>query len=198
MRVSLEKSNAGNRYGDCAFRNFERRAGTEKALAAAMEVAEDEKGRGIILSGKPGVGKSHLAAAVRSRNAERGVLTIMHDTVELMADFKSASHTNPEEYERNLLSCITVPVLILDDFDKLGAGMRDGVLSRFVGEATYRLINGRYKRKGQIVLTLNSQMGSVEARFGDDYGAAIVSRLLEMCRYVVVEAKDYRLNGVRP
>ena len=191
MQISMRKSSAGKRFMDRTFANFENRRGTEDALRVALEIAEDERAAGAIFSGPPGGGKSHLAAAIQHRNAERGVVTIFHDTTALFGILRSGSRGDGEEYENAVRECINAKVLILDDIDKVSAGSRDGALSPFAQEAIFRIINGRYERDGQTVVTCNSDLTQIERRLGD-VGPAIVSRLLEMCRYVVVNATDYR------
>lgn len=192
MQRSLAESTIGERFKDRKFDNFIPRAGSEKALARARQVAEDESERGLFTWGRPGNGKSHLLVAIFWERLRRGSYTIHYDAATLFNRLRAASQSGTAEDLVQKL--IDVPTLLLDDIDKATAGSRDGELSGFAKEHLFRIIDGRYEAKRQTCVTSNGGLNALAEQIGGTTGEAIVSRLFEMCHLVEVTASDYRIE----
>lgn len=63
--MTIRGEEFGARFADATFESFEKTPGNDAALEAAIElVAQGTQGRGLIIQGKEGLGKSHLLVAI--------------------------------------------------------------------------------------------------------------------------------------
>jgi DNA replication protein DnaC len=152
--------------------------------------------RGLLLIGRPGVGKSHLAAGVLRTLVERyRVRGLFVDFTTLVHDIQSTFDRGSEESKADVLDPVTeAEILVLDE---LGAQKP----TPWVNDTLYLIMNGRYMRRLPTVFTTNFRLeGSdavAERREAPEALAAripalLVSRLYQMTRPVVIEAEDFR------
>lgn len=185
----LQASRLTKRFRERRFDNFEPRPEVAKALATAKRFAERFKpgntSEGLVLVGPVGSGKTHLAAAIANDLLERGVAVVFCPVPDMLADLRAAVRDGrePEEVMDELRDA---ELLILDD---LGAER----VTDWVREQLFRLINYRYEQVLPIVATTNLTPEELEEHLGD----RTVSRLMEMCRWVLVEAPDYRKRHLK-
>ena len=184
-------------FKDKTFDNFKRQDNGE-AYMAAKRVANDIGGLGVMLYGKPGTGKTHLAAAIANARLASGNHAVFVTVPELLADIRETIGRKEDSSE--LLELVKdVELLIMDD---MGAER----LTDWVAEQMFSVINARLMRKKQTVVTTNytpsdliSKM-AIKDRAGnilDDLpGKRIVSRLTEMCQKVEMRGRDQRLGSV--
>jgi len=63
--VTIRGEEFGARFADATFESFEKTPGNDAALEAAIELVDrGTQGRGLIIQGKEGLGKSHLLVAI--------------------------------------------------------------------------------------------------------------------------------------
>ncbi|MGO9181399.1 MAG: hypothetical protein ACLQBX_13680 [Candidatus Limnocylindrales bacterium] len=209
MRTIEERLSAAGvprRHLQCSFANFLPRAGTEQALAIAEAWAHGTaRGRGLVLLGPPGAGKTHLmVASMRVRmephDAERpgGETTaqagsepvrltpfwrVAFRVVPVMLDDLRASirlQTTDAEEDLSALRD-DMDLVVLDD---LGAERStDWAVSRL-----FALVEKRYGDMRATCVTSNLSLDQL----ADNGYRPLVSRVTEMCDIVTISASDMR------
>ncbi len=186
-RQLQEVSNLGE-LQDKNFENFNPNTSRSvyNAYHIALEYAEDPYGW-LVLIGKVGCGKTHLAAAIANRLLARGSL-VLFSTVSDLLDHLRATFmpTSTEVYDQLFQKMREAALLVLDD---LGAQQS----SPWANEKLFQLLNYRYNsRIPTIITTNNTGLQGVEER--------IRSRMTDtslVTRVTFEDAIDYRLRNPR-
>src|SRR5437762_11690246 len=198
-RQRLTDANIPKRYQHCTIANFcAYNESLERAVARTRQMAETfpAVGRGLFLDGQPGVGKTHLAAAVLRQVVQTsGVRGLFYDTRDLLRVIRSTYDPAIRTTELEVLRPVMqADLLVLDD---LGAEKT----SEWVEETMNLIVNTRYNEKRLTIFTSNYQ------DIPDDtdpntllfrIGFRMRSRLHEMCDFVIMDGADYRempVNG---
>lgn len=179
MRLHSGLSDLGQKM---IFENFLPLGGKSVAKEIAMNW-DVESVRGILFSGSPGVGKTHLACAVVNRLIEHGIFAYFLPTVRIPKEDTSAVErlSDPEE----------IPVLVLDDL-----GAEKGTERAL--ECLYSIIEGRLWNEAPTFVTTNFgfpkplSLRLSETKAG--YGERFVSRLSKACELVLVGGSDMRIE----
>jgi len=186
-RQLQEVSNLGE-LQDKSFENFNPNSSRSvyNAYHTALEYAEDPYGW-LVLIGKVGCGKTHLAAAIANRLLASGSL-VLFSTVSDLLDHLRATFmpTSTEVYDQLFQKMREAALLVLDD---LGAQQS----SPWANEKLFQLLNYRYNsRIPTIITTNNTGLQGVEER--------IRSRMTDtslVTRITFEDAIDYRLRNPR-
>jgi DNA replication protein DnaC len=167
------------------------------ALKAAQSFISDW-GRpdlqGLLIVGKNGTGKTHLAVAIMHELIKKGVAARFYSSVEFLELAKEGFKN--ETTRQTIEALAAIPLLVLDDlgkeFIKRSAASID-ITDTWANEVFYSLINARYEQDKPLILTTNLLDTEIAAR----YGASVWSRLAEMCKPVVLDGTDYRMEVAR-
>jgi len=141
-------------------------------------------GRGMLLTGGVGVGKSYVlwamvnSARKQTGSAERIIRVV--NAVELFDRLRDGIDNPRDEFLEELTKY--PGILAVDD---LGAEKP----SEWVAERLYRIVNARYEARLPIAVTTNLTLEALEERAG----YRVVSRLVEACEVVTLEGADRRL-----
>jgi DNA replication protein DnaC len=195
----LLEANIPKRYHHCTLANFSAyNESLEQAVAKARRVAESCAGRskGLLLEGQPGVGKTHLAAAVLKQVIQTtGARGLFYDTRDLLRIIRSTYDPSIRTTELEILRPVmTADLLVLDD---LGAEKT----SEWVEETMNLIVNTRYNERRLTIFTSNYQDIPDETEPNSllfRIGHRMRSRLHEMCEFIQMDGADYRelpVNG---
>lgn len=207
LRRHLARAGVPPRYIGCRFDTFTPRAGTQRAMQAAREVVDGGRA-GLVLCGPAGGGKTHLAVAMLADRLSRWLDTWPTEAVEDEVDGYTVVRRRPELEVRlvsvpSFLDALRSRIRFADVTDPLpdlvGADLlvlddlgREKVTD-WASERLYVLVNERYSALRPTVVTSNYGPDILADRGYD----AIVSRLVEGARAIVITASDYRAGGGR-
>lgn len=144
-----------------------------------------KEGKGLLLYGTVGTGKTYLAACVANRMIDQNVRTLMIN-FSTVCNKLSGMFEGKQEYLDSLNS---YTLLIIDD---LGAERK----SEYMQELIFNIIDARYRSGLPMVITTN--LTADEIKKPQDVGyARIYDRILERCIPVEVSGKSRRREKVR-
>ena len=142
-----------------------------------------ERKENVVIVGKTGVGKSHLAQALGQRACRAGYSALYIPAHELLTQLR-ASRADLT-YDKKLARFTTPDLLILDDL-----GLRP-----LVGDEPidlYEVIRCRYER-GAMVITSNRDTQEWHPLFGDPLlASAAMDRLLHHAHLIDIDGDSYR------
>ena len=183
------------RYQDCQLTNFEQTVDSLREAhrrARAFVEAFPAVDKGLLLRGRHGVGKTHLAVAMlREIIATKGARGYFYETRELLKLVRD-TFAAPGESEMDVLRpVLDADILVLDD---LGAEKT----SEWVQETLGLVVNTRYSERRPTIFTTNLDDSADTTNPNSMYvqlGARTRSRLFEMCHWVDMEGPDVREVG---
>lgn len=186
QRKLLGRAAIPERFVGKGFDNFVADTDAKRAaLSVLRDYAENfetnsQVGKGLILSGKPGTGKSHLAGAVLQSQLDRDVLyaTCM-DVIRMV---RETWRKDSERSERQVLAYLGgLDLLVIDEM---------GVQYGTDGEQTilFDVLDRRYREVKPSILLTNQDAKGLK----DYLGERTFDRLRETCTYVPFEWESYR------
>lgn len=164
-------------------------ASRKQALETAKKfVAEYQpNGKGLLFMGKCGTGKTHLAVAILKELIQAGHIGLFYNIISLLDNIRASYNLEDESEQWTLINRVCdVDILVLDD---LGAEKTSG----WVNDRLYAIINHRYEHKKTTIVTSNRDIPELKEQVGN----RIYSRLVEMCREIPFEGKDYRIEMMK-
>lgn len=170
---------------------FDKADGTnEKIMEAGRRYVDQfwtfhKKGKGLLLFGTVGTGKSFVSACIANALIDKGIPVMMTNFARI-ANTVSGMWEGKQEYYDSLNR---YPLLILDD---LAAERK----TEYMSEIVFNVIDARYRAGLPLIVTTN--LTSEELKHPSDISyQRTFSRLLEMCIPIKVEGKDKRLEKLK-
>lgn len=162
----------------------------EKISTVARNYVENfgkmrEDGKGLLLFGKTGTGKSFAAACIANALIDKGYPVLMTNFARIRGTLQGL-FDGRQEY---LDSFNRFPLLILDD---LAAESK----SEYMQEIVYEVINNRYLAGLPLIVTANLTADELKHP-ADITNQRIFSRLYEMCIPLEVKGEDRRRDRLK-
>ena len=142
------------------------------------------EGRSLILYGKAGRGKTHLANAIGYRAIQNGFETLCTTAAELIEDLSNASRRG--QLQEALVTYTRPHVLVIDELGYLTYGAD-------AANVLFHVVNHRHLRKRPMIFTTNKPLSEWgEVLHDEDLAAAILDRLLERGRFIHLDGPSGR------
>ena len=206
----LERAKVPRRYEHCILESYECDFGVDPSLPSAKILAQNfvreyplgTEGKGLLLTGSIGVGKTHLAVGIlQALIQEKNVKGLFVDYRELLKEIQHSYNAQVATTELDLLRPVfDAEVLVLDE---LGAQKP----TDWVWDTVALILNSRYNDKLTTIISTNyadlppggvalpgreAARAMREETLGDRIGERMRSRLAEMCVVVEMRGEDFR------
>lgn len=187
LEIQIQQACIPPRFIGRTFDNFNAATpAQESALMVVRSYAEQfdthcRKGTGLILSGLPGTGKSHLAGAVLQALLPKHV-GLYVTCLGVIRMVRSTWRKDSEQSESDVLqTLVDVPLLVIDEI---------GVQYGTEGEQTllFELLDARYRAMQPTILLTNQDKAGLKTFVGD----RTFDRLVETSRWVAFDWESYR------
>jgi DNA replication protein DnaC len=216
----IEAARIPQRYANCTLESFNTEfLSADRSLKGALMQAKsfvrayplETDGKGLLLTGSIGVGKTHLAVGIlQALMMERGARGIFYDYRDLLKDVQNSYDRKVDQSEREVLAPVfEAEVLVLDE---LGAAKP----TDWVWDTVAHILNTRYNDRRTTILTTNyanlpplgaeppgrgsgaaARAAMREETLGDRITERMRSRLQEMCVVVEMHGDDFRQKVAR-
>jgi DNA replication protein DnaC len=212
LKHRIQSANIPPRYQHCTLDSYETGfRGADASMTQAHMTARrfvegypvETDGKGLLLTGSIGVGKTHLAVGILlGLMEEKGAQALFYDYRELLKEIQHSYNPQVNSTELEVLRPVfEAEVLVLDE---LGAQKP----TDWVWDTVALILNTRYNDKRTTIITTNypdappvgygagpanaAQRAAREETLGDRIGERMRSRLSEMCVRVDIHGADFR------
>src|SRR5215218_4596043 len=153
-------------------------------LGSALSVDFVTEGRSLILAGKPGRGKTHLAIAIAYRAIQNGFDAFFTTAAALIDDLSAAFRAG--ELAQALPTYTHPAVLIVDEVGYLTYGTD-------AANMLFHVVNERHRRHRPMIFTTNKSLKAWgHVLHDEDLAQAIIDRVLERGRLLRLDGPSVR------
>ena len=153
-------------------------------LGSALAPDFVTEGRCLILGGKPGRGKTHLAVAIAYRAIQNGFDALFVTAAELIDDLSGAFRSG--RLAEALDRYVHPAVVVCDEVGYLTYGTD-------AANMLFHVVNDRHRKKRTMIFTTNKPLtGWGRVLHDDDLAHAIVDRILERGRVLTLDGPSMR------
>ena len=178
----------GRKLQNMNFENFYLNQNNQYAVQVARDYVGKNKDNvqtnGLIITGKSGVGKTHLAAAIANRLIESEKIVLMGRLTTLLDMIKETFRDNSRSENELIELYSNVDMIIIDDL-----GMEK--ISSWALEKLYTIIQNRYENGLPIIITTRFNKQGLIERFSysndKDLVDATISKLYQMCYEITLK-----------
>lgn len=150
----------------------------------AQKVATSTSGgQCLVMIGKPGTGKTHLACSTIRYVAERGGCASRYVSIdEIVSRVYATYGSNNDQNEHEVISEFSSVALLV--IDEIGSSQQSDARSRIL----FSIMNNRYNDCLPTILIGNVDFAEIKSMFGD----RLFDRLMEIGKSVVFDWKSHR------
>jgi DNA replication protein DnaC len=153
-------------------------------LGSALAADFVTEGRSLILTGKPGRGKTHLAIAIAYRAIQNGFDAFFTTAATLIDDLSNAFRAG--QLAEALPTYTHPAVLVVDEVGYLTYGTD-------AANMLFHVVNERHRRRRSMIFTTNKSLKAWgRVLHDDDLAQAIIDRVLERGRLIRLDGPSVR------
>jgi DNA replication protein DnaC len=146
------------------------------------------EGKSLILSGKTGRGKTHLAIAIAYRAIQNGFEARFTSAAELIDELSMAARAG--RLRQAVAEYVKPNVLVCDEVGYLTYGTD-------AANVLFHVVNERHLKKRSMIFTTNKALGAWGRVLHDeDLAQAIIDRILERGRHLVLDGPSMRTRHI--
>ena len=189
IEIITNQSRLGTRFKKCTFDNFDIRHGTENAYNTTLDYATNfdlykQTGKGLLLTGISGTGKTHLVASITNYLLKQLVSVVFVVVPDILQDIRNTYNYNGAEVESRIMYGLNeCDLLILDD---IGVEKK----SDWTIEKIFTIIDNRYSNQKPIIYTTNCSSDDLKERVGN----RSFSRIIETTEILKLTCDNYRFR----
>src|SRR6201998_3786683 len=147
------------------------------------------EGRSLILYGKEGRGKTHLAVSIGYMAIQHGFETLCATAAELIEELSNASRRG--QLQEALLTYTRPHVLLIDEIGYLSYGPD-------AANVLFHVVNCRHLKKRPMIFTTNKPLNEWgKVLHDEDLAAAILDRVLERGRFIQLDGVSGRTRHLK-
>lgn len=163
----------------------------EKAKKIAFNYTEKFNGKNsLVLSGRPGLGKSHLAYSITKELRKQGYKTLFIKSTELLDLFRSTYQEGVFLTEERIFKLIkSIDLLVIDDMGSEYVKQNAHGHETWASDLLYKIFDIRLGKA--VLCTTNYTEIELEKKYGYN-GERIVSRMMENAFGMRIEGPDHR------
>lgn len=184
----------GRKFQNLNFENFYVDSNNEYVVKVASDYINKSiykiQADGLIITGKSGVGKTHLAAAIANRLIEKDKIVLMGRLTTLLDMIKETFRDNTKSENELIKLYSNVDMIIIDD---LGTEK----ISSWALEKLYTIIQNRCESRLPIIITTRFNKEGLIERFSysqdTDLVDATISKLYQMCYGITLKSMKKEL-----
>jgi DNA replication protein DnaC len=153
-------------------------------LGSALSQDFVTDGRALILLGKPGRGKTHLAVAIAYRAIQNGFDALFVTAAEFIDDLSRAFREG--DFASALARYTRQGLLVVDEIGYLTYGTD-------AANMIFHVVNDRHRRKRAMIFTTNKPLTAWRRVLHyEDLAQAIIDRILERSRLLTLDGPSLR------
>jgi len=143
----------------------------------------------VILLGPPGLGKSHIAAALTYHACINDYKCRFTTAMNLINELNSSLSDN--SILRRMKHFIALDLLVIDELGYLPVDKQGSDL-------LFQVISNRYET-GSVIITSNKSFKQWNEIFNGDVSlaSAVIDRLVHHCEVIIIEGKSYRVKKTK-
>ena len=184
----------GKKFQEQNFENFYVDSNNEYAVKVASDYISKSidkmQTNGLIITGKSGVGKTHLAAAIANKLIENNKIVLMGRLTTLLDMIMETFRDNTKSENELIELYSNVDMIIIDDL-----GIEK--ISSWALEKLYTIIQNRCENGLPIIITTRFNKEGLMERFGynndQDLVDATISKLYQMCYGITLKSMKKEL-----
>ena len=168
------------------FETYQHGPGSPELIAAkAQAILASKNKTNLILAGRAGTGKTHLAIDIAIEAMKQGRQAIFRTVPELIDELRRANQEHTDPYGL-MMKFKSVPCLVLDDWGQEKS-------TEAAMDYLYQIINYRYTNSLQTIVTTNKMTpDGLKKPWTEDKIEPLVSRLLENGKWVTISCAENR------